>query len=117
MLNVVKLFHKAINNCKTSISVVQNKLYLIQKVFDNYFDLDTAIHVLTPRSAGQWPTQKSYKNQFLFQKECGRPYNFCREADKVGWTNCACIIHPRTTIFDTHNLTIPIINNIKKIFE
>ena len=76
-----------------------------------------APHELTPMLAGQWPTQKPYKNHFLFQKECGQLYNFSREANKVGQTNCACIIHPRSIIFGTHNLTIPIINNIKKFFK
>ena len=75
------------------------------------------IHELTPKLASQQPTQKLYKNHFLFQKECGQPYDFCRETNKVGWTHCACIVHPRSTIFGTHNLTIPIINNIKKFFE
>ena len=72
--------------------------------------------MLTPKSAGQWLTQKSYKNCFLFRKECGRPYDFCRATDRVGQTNCACIIHPRSTIFGTHILTRASINNIKKIF-
>ena len=60
-----------------------------------YYNSD-ALHELTPRLAGRWPTQKPYKNQFLFQKECGQPYNFCREANKVSRTHC---VHPRTTIF------------------
>ena len=53
------------------MNVVQNKPYLINKCcnyakysINNYFDthseikfnLDVAIHVLTPRSAGRWPT-------------------------------------------------------------
>ena len=67
--------------------------------------------------AGQWPTQKPYKNCFLFQKECSQLYDFCREADKVGQTHCVCIIHPRSVIFGTHNPIIPIINNIKKFFD
>ena len=71
-----------------------------------------ALHELTPMSAGQWPTQKPYKNHFLFEKECGWPYNFCQEADKVGQTHCAHIIHPRSIIFGTHNPTIPIVNKI-----
>ena len=33
------------------------------------FNFNTAIHVLTHKSAGRRPTQKSYKNRFLFQKE------------------------------------------------
>ena len=74
--------------------------------YPRYYDSD-ALQKLTPRLAGWWPTQKPYKNHFLFQKECGQPYNFCREANKVGQTNCAC----------TYNLTIPIINNIKKTFD
>ena len=80
--------------------------------YPRYYNSD-ALHKLTPMSAGQQLTQKLYKNCFLFPKECGRPYNFCREANKVGWTNCVHIIHPRTIIFCTYNLTISIINNIK----
>ena len=72
-----------------------------------------ALHKLTPMLAGQWPAQKPYKNHFLFQKECSWLYNFCREANNIGWTNCAHIVHPRTIIFCTYNLTISIINNIK----
>ena len=104
------LFPKAINNCCT-----KQTIYLINKCY-NYpikFNLDAAIHVLTPKWAGQWPMQKSYKNHFLFRKECGQPYDFCREADKVGRTYCVCIAHPRSTIFGTHILTISIMNNIK----
>ena len=36
-----------------------------------------ALHELTPKSAGQQPTQKPYENCFLFKKECSQPYNFC----------------------------------------
>ena len=35
------------------------------------FNFNTAIHVLTHKLDGQQPTRKSYKNQFLFQKEHG----------------------------------------------
>ena len=104
------LFRKAINNCCT-----KQIIYLINKCY-NYsvkFNLDVAIHVLTPKSASQWLMQKSYKICFLFQKECGQPYDFCRETGRVGWTNCVCIVHPRSTIFGTHILTMPIINNTK----
>ena len=107
------LFHKAISNCCKDVS--QNKPYLINKCC-NYslkFNLDASIHVLTPKLASQQPMEKSYKNHFLFRKECGRPYDFCREANKVSWTYCVHIVHPRSTIFGTHNLTMPIINNIK----
>ena len=76
-----------------------------------------ALHELTPKLASQWLTQKPYKNHFLFQKECGWPYDFCREADNVDWTNCACIIHDRTMIFCTYNQIMFIINNIKKVFN
>ena len=98
------------------MNVVQNELYLINKCcnyvkysIDNYniyykililtytpilksiFNLDmvilNTIHELTPRLASQWPTQKLYKNQFLFQKECSWPYDFCREASKVSQTH------------------------------
>ena len=82
----------------------------------NYTNLDATIHVLTPKLAGRWPMQKSYKNRFLFRKECGQPYDFCREANKVGQTYCMCIVHPRSTIFGTHILNISSINNMKKIF-
>ena len=63
------LFHKAINSCCKD--VVQNKPYLINKCcnYTNYsikFNLDVAIHVLTPKLASKWLMQKSYKNCFLF---------------------------------------------------
>ena len=107
------LFRKTINSyCK---DVVLNKPHFINK-YCNYTNLDATIHVLTPKSAGQWPMQKSYKNHFLFQKECGWPYNLCREADKVGQTNCVRIVHPRSTIVGTYILNMSSINNIKKIF-
>ena len=72
-----------------------------------------AIHVLTHKSASHRPMQKSYKKCFLFRKECGRPYDFCRVTDRVGRTNCVHTVHPRSTIFGTHILTMPIINNTK----
>ena len=80
------------------------------------YDTD-ALQKLTPRSVSRQPAQKPYKNCFLFQKECSWLYDFCREADKVGQTNCVHIVHPRTIIFGTFNLTIPIINNINKFFD
>ena len=55
------------------------------------FNLNAAIHVLTRRSTGQWPTQKLYKNQFLFQKECSRLCDFCGKADKVSQAYHTCI--------------------------
>ena len=82
----------------------------------NYTNQDATIHVLTPKLAGQWPTQKSYKNQLRIQKEGCRPYDFCQEANKVGWAYCMCIVHARSTVFDTYILNISSINNIKKIF-
>ena len=105
--------------------IVVRMLYKTNHIFKscnytNYsikvFNLDAAIHVLTPKLAGQIPTQKSYKICFLFRKECGRLYNFCRATDKVGRTYCMHIVHPRSTIFGTHILTMSIINKIKKIF-
>ena len=72
--------------------------------------------MLTPKSTSQWPTQKSYKNQLRIQKEGCRPYDFCRVIDKVSWAYCMRIVHPRSTIFGTHILTMSSINNIKKIF-
>ena len=60
-----------------------------------------SIHVLTPMVPGQLANTKVIQKSFLFQKECGRPYDFCREANKVSWTNCVHIVHPRTTIFGT----------------
>ena len=82
----------------------------------NYTNLVATIHVLTLKSASWQPMQKLYKNHFLFRKECGRPSDFCRATNKVSQTNCACIIHPRSTIFGTHILIMSSINNIKKIF-
>ena len=32
----------------------------------DYTNLEMNIHVLTPKSAGRWPTQKSYKKHLLF---------------------------------------------------
>ena len=55
------------------------------------FNLKATIYVLTQRLTGRWPTGKSYKNQFLFQKECGWPCDFCRKADKVGRAYHTCI--------------------------
>ena len=80
------------------------------------YNSDT-LHELTPTLASQWPTQKPYKNHFLFQKECGQPYDFCREADNVSQVVCACIIHDRAIIFCTNNHIILIIYNINKIFN
>ena len=74
------------------------------------------IHELIPKSASQWPTQKPYKNHFLFQKECSQPYNFCRETDNVDRTDCVHIVHSRAIIFGTYILYISIINNMKEIF-
>ena len=34
----------------------------------DYTNLETNIHVLTPKSAGRRPTRKSYKNRLLFRK-------------------------------------------------
>ena len=76
-----------------------------------------ALHELTPKLAGQQPTQKPYENCFLFQKECSWPCNFCRGADNVGWTSCACIVHAKTIIFCTHNQILININNIKKVLK
>ena len=77
-----------------------------------------ALHELTPMSAGQWPTQKPYKNHFLFQKECGQPYDFCREANNVGWVVCVHIVHDRAIIFFfTNKHIILVVNNINKIFN
>ena len=76
-----------------------------------------ALHELTPKLAGWQLTQKPYKNHFLFQKEHSQSYNFCREANNVSQTSCACIIHARTIIFCTRNQMSITINNIKKVFK
>ena len=76
-----------------------------------------ALHELTPMLDGRWPTQKPYKNHFLFQKECSRPYDFCREADNVGWVVCVCIIHDIAIIFCINNHIILVVNNINKNFN
>ena len=116
------------------MNVVQNELYLIcnccnpvnillitiMTIINKIFNLDVVIlnmiHELTPRSSGWQLTQKPYKNRFLFQKECSRLYDFCREADRVSQTNCVCIIHHRAIIFGTYILYMSINNNIKEIF-
>ena len=77
------------------------------------FNFNTAIHVLTGKLTGQRPTWKSYKNWFLFQIEHGRLYNLCRVIDQVSRAYCMCIIHPRSTIFGTHILTMSSINIIR----
>ena len=54
------LFYKTINNyCK---DVVLNDPHIFSIKYCNYANLDATIHVLTPKSTGQRPTQKSYKN-------------------------------------------------------
>ena len=80
------------------------------------YDSD-ALHELTPMSASWQPKQKPYKNHFLFQKECGQPYNFCREADYVGQTSCVCIVDDRAIMFCTKNPIILVVNNINKNFN
>ena len=53
---------KNINNCcKDEPHISSNECY-------NYTNLKTTIHVLTPKSAGRWPTRKLYKNRLLFRK-------------------------------------------------
>ena len=73
--------------------------------------ISVTLHELTPRSASQQPTQKPYKIYFLFEKECGQPYDFCREADNVGWVVSVHIIHDRAIIFYTNNHIILSIKN------
>ena len=108
------LFYKTINNyCK---DVVLNDPHIFSIKYCNYANLDATIHVLTPKSTGQRPTQKSYKNRLRIQKEGCRPYDFCRATDQVGRAYCMHIIYPRSTIFGTHILTMSSINNIKKNF-
>ena len=77
------------------------------------FNFNTAIHVLTHKSASQRPTQKSYKNRFLFQKEHSWPYDFCRATNQVSRAYCMHIVHATSTIFGTHILTMSSINNIR----
>ena len=76
-----------------------------------------ALHELTPMSASWWPTQKPYKICFLFQKECGWPYDFCGEADNVGRVVYVHIIHDRAIIFCTNNHVILVNDNINKNFN
>ena len=76
-----------------------------------------ALHELTPMLASLWLTQKPYKNCFLFRKECGQPYDFCREADNVSQVVCVHIIHDRAIIFCTNNPIILVVNNINKKFN
>ena len=38
--------------------------------------ISDALHEVTPKLAGWWPTQKPYENCLLFQKECSWPYDF-----------------------------------------
>ena len=79
--------------------------------------ISVALHEVTPMLASQQPTQKPYKNHFLFEKECGQPYNFCSKADNVSQVVCVCIIHDRAIIFCTYNHIILFVNNINKNFN
>ena len=94
-------------------------IYVLMYTYNKYprCHNSDALHEMTPMLASQWLTQKPYRNCFLFQKEHSWPYDFCWEVNIVGQTNCVHIIHPRSIIFGTHNLTKPIINNIKKFFD
>ena len=87
-----------------------------QNKYPRCFNSD-ALHELTPRSAGQWLTQKLYKNHFLSQKECGQPYDFFRGANNVSQTSCAHIIYAGIIIFCTRNQILILFNNIKKVFK
>ena len=78
--------------CTAIIKVLILYIYICIIFQNKYINSDAAIHVLTCRSTSQWPTRKSYKNRFLFQKECSRPCNFCRKANKVGQAYHTCII-------------------------
>ena len=117
------------------MNIVQNELHLINK-YCNHIPviIIISIHIYSypeingcgnternPR-ADSWvcwlmANTKAVQKLLPFLQECSQPYDFCREANKVGQTYCAHIVHPRSTIFGTHNLTMPIINNIKKFFE
>ena len=104
------------------ISIIKLWYSYILLSWNKYSILDVVIlntnHELPPRSAGQWLTQKPYKKLLsFFEKNAIGHTTFVGRQNKVAWTYCACIIHPRPTIFSTHNLTMPIINNIKKFFK
>ena len=75
LINVVPI--KFINYSITLILLYVHIYMSILKINipSRYCILNTP-YELTPRSAGQWPTQKLYENRFLFQKECSWPYNF-----------------------------------------
>ena len=90
--------------------------YIKYFLCSNYANQDATIHVLTPKLASQWPHKSHTKIRLRIQKEGCRPYDFCREADKVGRAYCMHIVHARSTIFGTYILNISSINNIKKIF-
>ena len=87
------LFREAINNCCKDVS--QNKPYLINKCC-NYsikFNLNASIHVLTPKSAGRQPTQKSYKITFFFEKNVVNHTIFAgRPTNSVGLIVCTSFI-------------------------
>ena len=60
---------KTINSCCMDIVLIKPHIYISNSLYSNYAKQDATIHVLTPKSAGQWPMQKSYKNQLRIQKE------------------------------------------------
>ena len=108
------LFCKSTNMCCT-----KQTIYLIDKCYNYSIKTQSRCSYSCADSQVSWlvANAKVIKNRFLFQKECGRPYDFCRETDKVDQTFCVHIVHLRSTIFGTHILTMSIINNIKKFFE
>ena len=115
-------------NCHNHVKCFSNKccfntililIYVLMYAHNKYPRCYNSVtpHELTLMSAGQWPTQKPYKNHFLFWKECGQPYDFCREANNVGRVVCVCIIHDRAIIFCTNNHIILVANNININFN
>ena len=78
--------------------------------------IQNVLHESTPRLAGQWLTQMSYKKRLRIQKECGQPYDFCWVADNVGQRQCALIVYVKAMIFRTYNQIMIVINNINKNF-
>ena len=70
------------------------------------------IHVLTMSQPASSQHKSCTKIAFFFKKNVVNRTTFAGQPT-VSWTNCACIVHPRSTIFGTHILTMSIINNIK----
>ena len=58
---------------------------------------ETQSSTASSRLATQWPTAKSYKNQFISAKEQQQTYDFGRVADRLTQTVCTAITSAQRT--------------------